>query len=75
MIIGVNSAYCGMVFRSALMNSVIEKAEDLPRPIYMETDETSNVQFLPKIGFKVVLELTVPISHLPIRTFKKDLIR
>ena len=72
MVIGVDPDFCGLGYGKALMQNVMEKAQNNQTSIYLETAQASNIHFYTSLGFKVIRELTDPESKLPLWTFKKE---
>ena len=72
MVIGVDPIFHGKGLGKALLTPVLEKAQLKNEPIYLETAEPSNVAFYSKLGFKIIKELTEPLSGLKLWTFRLD---
>ncbi len=72
MVIGVAPSFHGLGMGKALMKPVIDKARLTKVPIYLETAEPTNVSFYKGLGFRVVRELTEPVSGLKLWTFRLD---
>jgi ribosomal protein S18 acetylase RimI-like enzyme len=72
MVVGVDPAYQSKGIGQALILPVLEKARDSKTPVYLETACPSNVSFYQKLGFKVIREVTEPVSQLPMWTFKQN---
>jgi ribosomal protein S18 acetylase RimI-like enzyme len=72
MVIGVDPAFWGSGYGKALMQTVINKAQKRKTNIYLETAAPDNIPFYTGLGFKIIRELTDPVSKLPLWTFKKD---
>jgi len=72
MVIGVAPSYCGQGYGKALMETVLSKTKGTQTPVYLETAAPSNIPFYQSLGFKVIRELTEPVSKLRLWTFKKE---
>jgi ribosomal protein S18 acetylase RimI-like enzyme len=70
MVIGVDPAFKGLGYGRAMMQHVIEKAQKDRVSVYLETAQPSNIHFYTRLGFKIMQELTDPVSRLPLWTFK-----
>lgn len=62
--IGVGSPYQRQGFGTKLIQPMIEKANNIKLPIYVETETEGDVKFYEKLGFEVIKKINV--SHLDI---------
>jgi ribosomal protein S18 acetylase RimI-like enzyme len=59
--VGVSKDHQGKGFGKKLLNSVIQKSQELKVPIYLETETESNVRFYEKFGFKFLNKVQIPV--------------
>ena len=64
--IAVDPVYKRKGIGSALMTSVILKAETDKKPIYLETHDEKNVVYYQNIGFELVRKDYIPKHKLPV---------
>lgn len=72
-ILGIDPDFQGKGFGSLLIGNVLEKFDkEDPRPAYVETNETVNVPFYEKLGFKVKKEMIIPKTDVPVWFMLRD---
>lgn len=71
-ILGVNLLNQGKGLGGALLNAIIDEANQKSLPLYLETETEENVRFYEKYGFKVYKTITLPIVDHKMWTMIKE---
>lgn len=72
MVVGVSPEARGRGLGRALIEPVMERADNSGLPCYLETSQPDNVAFYEHLGFKNVVDLVEPQSGLRLWTFRRD---
>jgi GNAT superfamily N-acetyltransferase len=71
MVLGIDPAYQGKGYGSALLSPILNEAKIKNIPVYLETLQPKNVSFYKHMGFELIREVIEPVSGLKIWTFIK----
>jgi GNAT superfamily N-acetyltransferase len=72
MVVGVAPEHQGRGLGRALLQPVLDRADADGVPCYLETAQPANVTFYERLGFRVLVDTTEPISGLRLWTFRRD---
>jgi ribosomal protein S18 acetylase RimI-like enzyme len=72
MVVGVAPEACGQGLGRALIEPIMNRADTLGLPCYLETAQPDNVAFYEYLGFKKIVEEVEPQSGVTMWTFRRD---
>jgi ribosomal protein S18 acetylase RimI-like enzyme len=72
MVVGVAPEARGQGLGRALLEPIMNRADESRLPCYLETAQPDNVAFYERLGFKKVVEVVEPESGLRLWTFRRD---
>ena len=72
MVVGVSPEAQGKGLGRALLQPMIDRAEEEGLPCYLETAQPRNVEFYKRLGFQPLVETVEPQSGLRLWTFRRD---
>jgi ribosomal protein S18 acetylase RimI-like enzyme len=58
--LGINPPYQGKGYGTILMRYMLEKVDENPLPVFLETSTERNVRFYERLGFNVMKKYSVP---------------
>jgi ribosomal protein S18 acetylase RimI-like enzyme len=71
-VIGVDSSHQGQGLGCAMMEPVLQKADEAGIACYLETAQPKNVAFYQRRGFDVLIDTVDPTSGLRLWTFRRE---
>jgi GNAT superfamily N-acetyltransferase len=72
MVVGVAPEVQGQGLGRALLQPIIDRANALGQPCYLETAQPKNVAFYEHLGFRQLVDTVEPSSGLRMWTFRRD---